>query len=459
MASDTIQFVDSIASSPTVRLNLNDETTWRVRSFVAPPPRLRRTMTQNAMTDGGFVSTSQYGPRTLFIDLDLVSTTQDLNAAQLQLLARELDRETNFIKYQPVGATSPVFFKTWRSDFSALVDMKAALAFRQLSLEVVAEPFARGLMETVSVGTVGNDPGDEYTTGPSPNCRFDVSGVKGDVPADFTLTDTYSRGTGDVTWIAQRCEASFTGWANYYPAETAGSYGTDTTLIAGPDAAMSGNGVGGSTGNFTRTAFTSTAVAARVNGTLPAIQATRGTYRVFAVVRRSDATSVIQVGMSATDLTTLPLTTSRIRVDLGLYGFGSGTELNTLPSPLAGNTFSVFAGRASGTGNLDWDYIEFQPADTATLVWSSPGAGQYAGFDGAVDLAFGYSTSGSITAGTAYVYPASASLGGFPQLRPGLVNRFFMARTTSAGVISKTTSGTVTLYYNPCYLHVRPATT
>ena len=46
MAADVIQFVSAIDANPTVRLDINDETTWRCRSFLAPPPRLRRSMSQ-----------------------------------------------------------------------------------------------------------------------------------------------------------------------------------------------------------------------------------------------------------------------------------------------------------------------------------------------------------------------------------------------------------------------------
>ena len=124
--ADVIQFVDAPSVSPTVRLDINDDGKWSAREFLPNLPRLRRSQSQNMLRDGGHVAASVYDMRTLVVSLDLNCATQDIAAAEVQKLARELDRETNYIRYQPTDATFPVFFKTYRSDVSNLVRFAAS---------------------------------------------------------------------------------------------------------------------------------------------------------------------------------------------------------------------------------------------------------------------------------------------------------------------------------------------
>lgn len=160
---DLVRFVDSIATSPTVRLDINDEASWFVRSFSAPPPRLRRSVAQNAMRDGISVGASQYDARTLTIELELVKSTQDASATEVQKLFRELDRASNYLMYQPNNLTKPVFFRLYRSDTSQLEDVIAQAAMRRFTIELLAEPFALGLRETLGPFTVSNDPANPAT--------------------------------------------------------------------------------------------------------------------------------------------------------------------------------------------------------------------------------------------------------------------------------------------------------
>ena len=477
MAADVIQFVDSIADNPAVRLDLNDETTWRCRSFLAPPPRLRRTMTQNTMTDGGYVSSSQYGTRTLYIDLDLISSSQDVNAGLLQKLAREMDREKNLIRYQPEGASRPVFFKVWRSDFSALVDMKAALAFRQLALEIPAEPFALGGRETISVGTVNNDP-----AAGSNGCYFDVTGVIGDVAAPAVILNTAGVPYGFT--LAARQHGTPSDLVVFKQAESL-TNGTDTANPGGgPDAAMSGTG----TNNYLRTSFVTTTMSDRVTGWAPtdadtsdaAGRAIRGTYRVLAAVRRTDSTSDItirwarQFTSDTGDTITVPKHTRRQLVDLGLITFGG--DLPASPGGVAvvdtpvriNNSLKFQAARSSGTGNIDWDVFFLAPADESTTIWLTSTDSSLTGFDHVIDgvnqRTYMIEDGGNLFDGTGYVYQGAGQgnpTGGFPQLVPNQTNRFYLHLTSaSAGsvwVYDKTYTASITVYYNPRYLHVRPA--
>src|SRR5688500_18882199 len=113
----TAGFVDSIAESPTTRLDLNDGTVWRLQdgTELTPPP-LRRSVTQSLLADGATYPAAAYDNRTIRLELLLQAADADAAATQLQALARELERPENFLRWAP-HTTEPVFFKTFRSDF------------------------------------------------------------------------------------------------------------------------------------------------------------------------------------------------------------------------------------------------------------------------------------------------------------------------------------------------------
>lgn len=467
MSADVIQFVDSIAANPTVRLSLNDDDTFRCRAFLAPPPRLRRSMSQNAMTDGGYVSTSQYGTRTLVIELDLISDTQDDNAAALQRLSRELDRERSLIRYQPAGASAPVFFVLWRSDYASLIDIPAALAFRQVAIEIAAEPFALGLRETVSIGTITNDPA-AATRG----CYFEVSSIKGDVAAPLVIHETSythsvlhlgvrQHGTpSDMTWFKQ-CESM--------------TAGTLTALAGSTDATLSGTG-----NNYMRTSFATPgdAMATRVTWNLPADvtttakkQALRGSYRVLVWAKQSVAggTCSLRWHGQATGIygptVALAVSSSRQLVDLGVISFGDTATVGhgaTLGVDATNESIELQASVAgsSGSPTLDWDVVMLVPADemlhiNANAVLSAP-------IDGYVIDSVNESLTPVVgdpyASGTTGWRPAASVTGGWPYVRPDQTNRFIFAFDEGLTASSKTQSASFAASYWPRYLHVRPAT-
>lgn len=460
MAYDVVKFVDSIASSPTTRLDVNDGAQWTVRDFSAPPPRLRRSAVSNAMTDGAYVSSSTYDARTLFLEIDLITTTQDTGATELQKLARELDRSTNFLMYQPNALTKPVFFKTWRSDFSDVVDVRVVGAYRRVSIELLAEPFALGLRETVSVGTVNNDP-----AAGSNGCYFDVSSPKGDVAAPLVLAADpgvyYNR-----LYCARRTTGTPTDLPAMIQAESM-SAGTETVNPGGgPDAAMSGAG----TNNYMRTTFAGAVTYDRLSytpGTTALRNALTGTFRILAVVRRTSATGTITVwcgsgsgaGTTQSSPVTLPATTSRVLVDLGII-----TRSRPRDGMLNADTFYLLAQQTVAGSNLDWDYVTFLPADeSVTIAERTSGAAfSFWILDGESDSVYG-SSAADVFAGTA-VLPIAifSTLGAIPQVVPGVTNRFFLTSSGNAPgnyQIDKADTFAVTAYYLPRYLYVRPSAT
>jgi hypothetical protein len=156
-----LQFVDSVASSPTVRLDLNDGSTWNMLEGTEfPPPPLRRAVAQTLLTDGGVIPSSAYDLRVLTLVLGLNASTADAAAEALQALFRELDRPANLIRWQPHGVTNPVFFRTFRTSVEAVLRHGQPDNRRKtLTVNIPAEYAAYGLLETpVSGVTVSTNP-------------------------------------------------------------------------------------------------------------------------------------------------------------------------------------------------------------------------------------------------------------------------------------------------------------
>jgi hypothetical protein len=457
---DLVRFVDTISSSPTLRLDLNDESTFWVKKFDAPPPRLRRSVAENSMRDGGSVGSAAYGLRTLVIELECRKSTQDLAATEIQKLWRELDRSLNWIQYQPTGATKPVFFRTFRSDASQLEDVMAQAAMRTFTIEVLAEPFALGLRETLGPYTIANDPAAASNPG-----YVDISGVLGDVPTEaIYYNTTYNRA---ATLMGVR-HGDFSDIRPWVQCESM-TLGTNTTNPGGgPDAAMSGTG----TNNYVRTSFGTATMAVRLAGnviTTTTVQS--GSWVVYGVVRRSDATSVMRVGLSQTlsasaptETTTLPLSTARQMVRLGkVVTAGSA---NYIARVLASPNFQVWAARDSGAGTLDWDCLFFLPSDSAMLEGLSHSTtGSSSGdnvFDGVADRTMSILGGSPITLATEEG-PIQSS-GRIPPLVPNVTNRLHYLTssqydTTGLRVHAKSETNDVTVYYWPRYMHVRPVST
>lgn len=463
MSVHTLQIVDSIATSPATRLDLNDGTIWKCTLFDAPPPRLRRAMSNNAMGDGAFVSSSQYEPRKIVARFQVFRSTRDLVAVQLQTLARELDRSDNYLKFQHDTATKPVFFKLFRSDMSAIRDIPGQSAAYECEVELLAQPFGTGTLETLGPYTVNQDP-----AAGSNGCFFDVTGVIGDVAAPCVMLNT-SRLAGGVMSVRQHgvpADLVF-----FEQAESC-TLGTDTTNPAsGTDAAMSG----AANSNFVRTSFATATMQTRItwdNSGQTAAQrkAARGTYRLYVIVRRSDGTSTMTArcinSTASGETVTIPASVNRQAVSLGTISFGGGRKRigladDTNPAELGG--IAIQAARPSGAGTLDWDAVLLIPADERLLMWQS--ATTSAGFDTALDghnedVRY-YDSGADIFAGTGDAQePSLAASGGFPSLVPNQTNRFFhLGGVFTAGelTVPVTDSESWTLYYWPQYLYIRPA--
>lgn len=448
--ADVVKFVSTLSTTPTVLLDLNGESAngWYCRVFKAPAPRMRRSVSSNAMRDGVHVSSSQYDGRTLVLDLENLKDNQDDAAAEFQKLAREMDRENNWLMYQPQGATKPVFFRLFRSDLADIEDVLAQKAMRRFTVELPAEPFALGARETMSAATINQDP----AAGTNP-CSLDLGTVIGDVPTPAVIV----AGTqADQILLASRHNQITTDTPRFEQCESM-TLGTDTTNPGGgPDAALSGTGAN----NFVRTTFATATMATRVTW-VDAV--TSGRFRVIAAVRRSDNTSEINVrAKTATETgptVATRLTTSRQVLDLGVVsghtamtyvGYASAANSET---PADWLDLLLEASRPSGAGTLDWDVVMLFPADEQYCAASTSPTAVRPVIDGVKDEIWAWDGIGDPLLGTGSGRAIDfVRAGSLPMLHPGYKNHLFLALNSlvTAGV-------SVTVHYWPRYLFVRPS--
>lgn len=457
MALDTIQFVDSISASPTVALDLNS-TDFKTRLVSFTPGQMRYAMSDNMMSNGVNVSSSATGASELVLELDCLTANQDANATALQQLSRQLDKPTNLIKYQPNGLTKPVFFKTYRTSIRTINDIAVQAAMRQVTIGLMCEPFALGLQETISVGTVNNDP-----AAGSNGCYFDVTGVIGDVAAPCVIVDATTSNERGVLAVRQHGT----------PSDLAISF------LQGESYSGSGGGVssvadaGASNGNAARYTLTGSELFASWSLTGTAVQrlAMRGAYRVMAVVKPSASGATFTARAEATggdnsNKTITGLSSgSRYVVDLGLVYVGDDMEVrtggNSSPSPSRDLSLLLYVNRTSGTGNLDVDFLALIPADESQLIFESVASGYYMGFDTELESLLLLNSGDNYFDGTGRVnFDTTRGVsGGYPSLVPNQTNRFFYLKWTGNNVWVKAGTSSITVDYWPRYIFVRPSAT
>lgn len=456
------RFVDTITASPTVRLNINDGTTWRL---LAPsrmhPPRAKRSRVSTLLVDGAVYPASAYDDRVLELQLRVRADTPDLVAAQVQLLARELDRPGNLLQYQMPGMANPVFFRTHRLGLDA-IDIPSGGTVVDLAVSVPAEPFAYGLPQTLSSVTVNNNPA-HATNG----MFFDISGILGDVETPLVLrinhADTVeSWRRQSVFAVRRRGTPSATPFVLQAEGMTQGT----NTSVQSNDATMSGSG-----SNYSRCTFGTATMQTRLttgsafHPSSDSVDA-RGRYRVYLRYRKSVSGDTITTKLLwgdvnapvTNDTVTLPSGTSRRYVDLGdvqvPVGADAATDLTGAARSAIGNYIAIQAAR-TGSGNLDMDLLLFVPSDDRLALidlyqFTGP---TYTWVDGVNDTVF--ATNG---AGATSPRVQSIAVGGLPMVSPGVTNRIFVVGDVSPSAASDDITKTMTIVpsYLPRYLFVRP---
>lgn len=457
------RFVSSIASSPTVRLDTNDDTVWKLtnQSRFDPPP-VKRARVSTLLTDGAVYPATAYEDRVLQLDWVLQAATPDAAATQVQLLARELDRAENLFEYRLNSATNSVFFRTRRLGLEGMELVRDGSAF-WVRAAVPAAPFGLGLPQTLSSVTVNNDP-----AAGSNGMFFDVSGVLGDVETPLVLRVNHADTVetwGRQSLFAVRRRGTVANVPFSLQAESM-TQGTNTTVQPN-DAVMSGAG-----SNYSRCTFGTTSMTTRLSTTAHPSSGgedPRGRYRVLMRYRKSVSGDTINVrlqwGSNAEPITNtsvaLPSGTGRRYVDLGdvqvPIGADGVTKLDGTTREVLGIHLAVQAERAAGTGNLDMDVLLLVPADDrlAVVQWYPTTGPTYSWVDGVNDAVF--ATDGSERTTRAQL----VALGGLPAVSPGVTNRIFVIGDVHPSATNDDITKTMTIVpsYLPRYLYVRPAST
>lgn len=466
-------FVDSIQSVPNILFDCSDGSLTKLllRGTRIGTPDLLRSYASSMLVDGGVVGSSAYGLRTINLLIQITGEQENANDAIARLF-RQLDKDTNLLMWQDTNVSYPVFFETLRTRPEDVDISNAGVGIWEVSVPLQAKPFAFGLRETLGPFTVNNDP-----AAGSNGHFFDVTGVLGDVAAPCVIHNSGTHQGGGWLAVRQHGTPADTASFMFNQCETFTPMTDTTNPGGGPDAAMSGTGVN----NFLRTSFaTNTTLTGRLNKIISLSDAAGvaliGNYRVLAVVRRSDNTSVIRArgtlssasGLGSVGNTvTVPLSTSRQIIDLGIFAAGAPVTsvggYNSAPIPTTTLAITVEAARDSGAGTIDWDYIALVPADESQLVFSRTIVSftDELVIDGINEAVYetenGTDPFASTSSVTVWGFKAS---GGFPSLEPNQTNRlvYFISDLLSQPyVVTKSDVGTVTVNYWPRYLHVRPA--
>jgi hypothetical protein len=464
-----LRFVDSIASSPGVRLNLNDGATWSMgqgTDFGIPP--MRRQLSSTLIRDGDYVGATAYGNREINLALDLYPAanggTPDNVAAQIQALQRELDRPNNILQYTPNGATNTVFFRTFRASPDSV---RYDPGRKAVAVTVMAEPFALGLREDITAFTINNNPASG-----SNGLFANLTGIKGDVETPLFIE--YADGAAGLrrAGYAIGVRTGAAPYPNLFQQAENMSPAFDTSIVA--DGTMSN-------GSKTRTTFAGLpGLALRLSANFPASTDPAGaenwgTFRVFARVAQTVATDTITMsvligGGSLNQTVTLTPKTQPQLVDLGTLDSTSG-----LPTVGGyGNEYRiadqaaifVYAGRTAGTGNLDIDYLVFVPADECFGAWAAfddvLNTTDLGVIDGVNDAVYVAEVITGATPGRHGLRTTTFS-GSLPRVPPGN-SRLVIVETTQSQASPPTSNlltsqVSMTCRYWPRYLLVRPVGT
>lgn len=453
------QFVTDMASaSPTVRLDLNANAGMRVLlGWKLGPTLFEKGYAASPLRHGKRPVRSSGLNQTLEIPVEINKSTPALGAQALEDLVRQLSVD-NILKVQLDGGT-PVFYRTFgNADFAAVV-RTVLITDATITLSIEAEPFAYGPRVTVtgSPFTVSNNP----AAGANP-CRFDITGVLGDVPTPLLLLATSTGASGAPSGLvnkwshfATRRRGTPGNYVNHVQAEDM-TQGTGAVVTA--DAAMSN-------GSKSRIGFGTPGLTLRLSDTFPGngtstVEA-RGEYMVYGRFAKTVAgdTITVQLGYGASsaapvfnDAKTLPAgAAGPYTVELGKipvpawsdpiqHGF-SGVSTKALMAFVG-----LYVARTGGSGSLDVDYLYFVPCDEPTTVIARfPSSDTTYAIDGTTEeggSVYAMSTALDEVL-TIAAPPQIVGGGGFPELIPGATNRIhFLRHVDPTGTVDALTDTT-----------------
>lgn len=157
----------------------------------APPPPVRRTVSDNPAVDGGTISAAPYGLRTVKLPLvytaGVIATPQAQRRTDVTALMRLLNQERIWLEVRPDGISESRYLWLYRPDTETLTKLQGlGDKWAEVTCTFLADPFALGPKE--SLGTLSTTvAGDLQTT-------ITGSTIKGDAAAPLIVTATSAGG-------------------------------------------------------------------------------------------------------------------------------------------------------------------------------------------------------------------------------------------------------------------------
>lgn len=368
-----------------------------------------------------------------------------------------------FISSSP--ATIAVTANTWtRIDMGAAAPATTGLF--GMSVQMTGTPAASN--------TLFVDEARMFQPGTQGGSLFDVTGIKGDMETPLVLRRSVTN-VGHQSLFSTRRRGTPSRAPYAIQAEAMAVF-TDTTTQPN-DAGFSGAG-----NNYTRTTFATNATMTNrlLITNVPANESVdaRGSYRVFARMRKNGTTSTINVrlafgqGSGLTAVLSDPLPVTWTTPTLAEFTMNATPLLVTIPvgyDPVqdgvsgaemkAGTIFMrLDAERIGGSDTLDVDYLLVVPADDRLSIvnWSDdPVPPPAFVLDGIHDMVYGLSSGGAIDSGIPGYY-----VGGPPMLSTdGAINRVYFINEVKPATAEPVfpTTFTLDMWYWPRYLYIRPA--
>lgn len=388
-----------------------------------------------------------YGLRTLTFTHRIYGTKVAALAKQ-SLVARELQRNDNWLMVQVSVDTDPVWFHTYKAgavlSFEHVQDRDAGRDAWDVRLTLPAEAFAYGERVVLSTATITNDPSSGTN-----KMSLTLPAVIGDAPAPlriridpsnanfmdgfrfgFSVLAALDVPTVPIVWQVGGTD----GW----------TIGTDTSASTA-DAAMSG-------GTRRRVSFaTDNNLTTRLNGNAPAALAA-GTYKVFVRVARSDTASTfaLRFGQGLVFSYWFNDTVLFAREASSTSNHATWVDLGEMTHPrrhqapdgqygIAGiPDIALQAQRLTGAGSLDIDAFMLVPLDvegaieSRTMFVEFPVSGPASGssvftyFDGDLEFIWGFNSAGT-------AHPLTPEIeGSFPRVIPGAEHIFHLFQQVNA---------------------------
>lgn len=452
MAWPICKFVDRVGAGHTTRLNLNDGDKVRVLDDPGAdftPPPLKRAVSNTLLVEGARVHASAYDNRVIKLPLRLTGCTAQEAAEFLRDLHRELDREQNVLKWQPVPNIKPVYFRTMRSPDYGLDQRREGAGDLRLTIGLLAEPFGYGDRVDSGIITVDNDPNPAGNPNPM---RFDITGVPGDVstPAYIKCKTLGTR----KTLIAVRRHGV-----------PGGVYGLQAeAMVEGADTSAAADGTASGGSKEITTFATTPGDAARLTTSFPAGAFDfdpdyRGTYRVFARIAVSDDSGYIYMAAITAGYTiktghiTIAAggTTGWRWIDLGLLSVPVGydpVEIGYSGAYHDPHAILVEFHAADFAANLNWDCFLIVPADEELCIVEGNDGSADRVFDGPHDCAYIYDSGDPSLYGGLMPF-----VGEIPQLAPNQVNRLAFIRAVDRDNDNIADTTDLEVSYWPRYLY------